>query len=82
MSQPSVRVVGSTDSLRERSTHAASAFVQAVRRQLQVEIERRGERATRSRSFQTLQHSISPEALRKTWPNADVDAALAEHGRE
>jgi hypothetical protein len=78
MSQRSVRVVGAADSVRERSTRAATAFVQAVRHQLQVEVERRGERATQSRSYQQLQHRISPEALRRTWPNADVDAALEQ----
>jgi hypothetical protein len=76
MSRSIIRVVGTGDSVRECSTRAATEFVRAVRRQLQVEVERRGERATQSHRYRQLQHSISPEALRRTWPNADVEAAL------
>jgi hypothetical protein len=78
MSQPPVRVVGTAESVRECSTRAAREYVQAVRRQLLIEVERRGERAKQSPSYRQLQHSISPEALRRTWPNADLDTALKE----
>jgi hypothetical protein len=76
VSQMSPEVV--RDALREDSTRAARAFVEAVRLRLQSEVGRHGEQVTQSRSYRRIQHSISPEVLRVIWPHADVDAALEE----
>jgi hypothetical protein len=78
MSRSSVRVVGTGDSLRECSTRAAREYVRAVRRRMQAEVERHGERAKQSGSYRRLQDGISPEALRRSWPDADIEAALDE----
>jgi hypothetical protein len=63
-------------SVQEHSTQAAKDYVRMVRGRLQVEVERQGEQARQTRSYQRLERAISPEALRTTWPEADVDAAL------
>jgi hypothetical protein len=63
-------------SVRERSTRAAKDFVRMVRGRLQAEVRRQGQQATQTRSYQRLERSISPDALRKSWPEADIDSAL------
>jgi hypothetical protein len=69
-----VRVID--EPVRECSTRAARDFVRTVRSRLQAEVERQGEQATQTRSYQRLERSISPDALRQTWPEADIEAVL------
>jgi hypothetical protein len=60
-----------------RSTEAARQYVLTARARLQMEERRYGPGAESRRSHQQLQRSLSPEELRKMWPHADVDQALA-----
>jgi hypothetical protein len=64
--------------VRGRSTEAARAYVLLTRDRMQAERARVGERVVEQRSFQRLVQSISSEALASTWPDADLEAALAE----
>lgn len=64
--------------LGERSTEAARGFVLVIRDRLDAEVARVGEQAVEHRSFQRLQHTISPGELLRTWPNADLAIVLAD----
>lgn len=75
MSDSTVQVV--TGSVEEHSTQAAKAFVQTVRRRLHAELTRHGDQARTFASYRRLEASIQPQALRRAWPAADVDEALA-----
>lgn len=62
----------------ERSTEAARNFVLVTRDRLDAEVAREGDQAAEHRSFQRLQHAISPDELLRTWPNADLTLVLAD----
>ena len=64
--------------VRKRSTEAAREYVRVVRSRLQMEQARHGPDAVIYRSYQDLERSITPEELRRLWPHADVEAALAD----
>lgn len=64
--------------LAERSTEAARDFVLVTRDRLGAEVAREGEQAAGHRSFQRMQHAISPDELLRTWPHADLTIALAD----
>jgi hypothetical protein len=66
------------EDVRRRSTEAARAYVLATRQRMGVQLERGGAGTRESRNFQQLERSISREALARTWPQADLDEALAE----
>jgi hypothetical protein len=70
-----VLVVGKVE---QSSTAAARSYVLVTRDRLRVEIERDGARARQRRSFQRLEHSISPQELAHMWPHADLQLALAD----
>jgi hypothetical protein len=65
------------DSVRERSTEAARDYVETVRARLRMEERRYGPSAASRRSLQQLERSITPDELRRLWPHADLEAALA-----
>jgi hypothetical protein len=69
--------VTKVNSVRERSTEAARAYVLTARARLRMEQARYGPAAGSRRSCQQLERSISAEELARMWPHADVEAALA-----
>jgi hypothetical protein len=62
----------------QRSTEAARAYVLVARDRIRAEIARHGARALERPSCQRLQRSIAAEELQRTWPLADLQAALAD----
>jgi hypothetical protein len=66
------------EDVRQRSTQAARSYVLATRQRMGAELGRSGAQARESRNYQQLERSITPEALARTWPQADLDEVLAE----
>ena len=63
--------------IEEHSTRAAIDFVRTVRLQLDLQVRRHGPGAVNGREHRRLARSITPDALRETWPEADVERVLA-----
>jgi hypothetical protein len=74
VSHTSVHVIDG--SVRESSTRAAADYVRMVRGRLRAEVERAGPQVKQTRSYQRLERGIEPEVLRKTWPEANMNAVL------
>ena len=67
-----------TSELQQHSTEAARAYVLSTRDLLRAERAREGQAALQRRSYRSLQASLAPEQLSRTWPHADLERALAE----
>jgi hypothetical protein len=71
-------LVVNNGTVQDHSTQAVREYIRVVRNRLEMEVARHGQDAVLRRSYWELQRSISREELARTWPLADVDAALAD----
>ncbi len=62
----------------DHATRAAQEYVRATRELLSLERDRRGEAATGSRRYQRLEQSLTPSAIRRCWPAADLHLVLGD----